>query len=115
MKKSQENETSASEYEEFKKLLQQLDDNDFDFKSEMPEFYNDSIPELKSLQAIREDSPEAVEYNEYLRKLAEEDDYSEFVRRLYGVNPENEKENEMPNLRASLNDNEDIDEAKFEE
>lgn len=94
-------------------MLQQLDNDDFDFKSEMPEFYNDSIPNLKSLQAIREDSPEAVEYNEYLRKLAEEDDYSEFVRRLYGVNPENE--NEMPNLRASLNDNEDIDEAKFEE
>lgn len=45
--------------------------------------------------------------------MAEEDDYSEFVRRLNGVNPENE--NEMPNLRASLNDNEDLDEAKFEE
>lgn len=62
---SQENnKVTESEYDEFKKLMQQLDNDDFDFKSEMPEFYNDSIPNLKSLQAIREDSPEAVEYNE---------------------------------------------------
>lgn len=58
------------------KLLQQLENDDFDFKSDEPvfDFSDDRIPNLKSLQAIREDSPEAAEFNEYLRKLAEEDD-----------------------------------------
>jgi hypothetical protein len=57
-------------------LLRQLENNDFDFNNDEPEYNisDDRIPNLKSLQAIREDSPEAAEYNEYLRKLAEEDD-----------------------------------------
>jgi len=57
-------------------LLRQLEYNDFDFNNDEPEYNisDDRIPNLKSLQAIREDSPEAAEYNEYLRKLAEEDD-----------------------------------------
>jgi len=54
--------------------MRELEMEDFDYSSEMPEFYNDRQPNLKSLQAVREDSPEAVEYNEMLRKLAEEDD-----------------------------------------
>jgi hypothetical protein len=56
--------------------LQQLENDDFDFKSDEPvfDFSDDRIPNFKSLQAIREDSPEAAEFNEYLRKLAEEDD-----------------------------------------
>jgi hypothetical protein len=60
--------------EEYSKLMRKLEMEDFDNSSEMPEFYNDRQPDLKSLQAVREDSPEAVEYNEMLRKLAEEDD-----------------------------------------
>jgi hypothetical protein len=60
--------------EEYSKLMRELEMEDFDYSSEMPEFYNDRQPNLKSLQAVREDSPEAVEYNEMLRKLAEEDD-----------------------------------------
>lgn len=57
-------------------LLRQLENNDFDFNNDEPEYNisDDRIPNLKSLQAIREDSPEAAEYNEYLRKLAEVDD-----------------------------------------
>jgi hypothetical protein len=57
-------------------VLRQLENNDFDFNNDEPEYNisDDRIPNLKSLQAIREDSPEAAEYNEYLRKLAEEDD-----------------------------------------
>ena len=60
--------------EEYSKLMRKLEMEDFDKSSEMPEFYNDRQPDLKSLQTVREDSPEAVEYNEMLRKLAEEDD-----------------------------------------
>jgi hypothetical protein len=56
--------------------LQQLENDDFDFKSDEPvfDFSDDRIPNLISLQAIIEDSPEAAEFYEYLRKLVELDD-----------------------------------------
>ena len=60
--------------EEYNKLMRELEMEDFDYSSEMPEFYNERQPILKKIQAEREDLPEAVEYNEMLRKLAEEDE-----------------------------------------